>query len=478
MRKLYTSLLLSLYFFAATDSCLGQVGIGALHIGAGTKWVSTTETTVVLDNMDLQYDPNPGLLNNIFRFTGQRINSIRGNNTPSIYAIGLHKDDPGMLTVNRDLIVTKRINFETGSLNLNGNGIFLQPFALLTNENDNGRLVGNFGGFITIDADLPSPEGANPGNLGAVFSSADNLGKVTITRGHDVQNFTDSTFSIARWYNITPPAGASFNTTLRFMYLNPEWEGFTPDSLVLFQRVNAAPWTDIGYTSRDASLLFVEKTGLTSLGRFSLGLGSSIATPPVTTPPVTTPPSTPVEGAMLLLGNWNNDFAALNWTVTSEYQNNHFDLERKYSTQSDFAPIGSIPTTAPGGARSSPGSYAFIDSTVRTSPDDVSYRIHQVSNNGASTYSNIVTLKAKGGSTEFIQKLFPTIAIGGRIYIQIGNAPVTKMSFMIVDSKGSILLTGDLPYQSQWLPVHFLSHGVYRLILRSGFEHWHSTFIR
>ena len=363
------ALLLTLYLLSASDSCTGQINIGQLHILPGTTWVSNTGTTVVLDNMDLQYDANPVLLNNTFRFTGTRINSIRGEKQPLLYAISVAKDDPGELTVNQDINVTKRINFEKGMFDLNRNGIFLQPDAVLTNENENSRLVGPFGGYISIEADLHAPVAINPGNLGAFITSATDLGKVTVSRMHDLQTLNDSSQSIARWYSISIPGAGTLSAGLRFNYFYSESEGFHNDSLVLWQHGDNTDWDDIGYTTRDASQKYVEKQGLTRLSVFTLAPGpstSSIIPPP---PP---PP----------------------------------------------------------------------------------------------------------GSPQFILKLYPTIAVGGRVYIAVGNMPLAKMSFMIVDAKGCIVLTGDLPYQSQWLPVHFLSHGVYRLILRSGGQHWHSTFIR
>ncbi len=219
MTKLYTCLLFAVLAFVVSNRCEGQANIGALHIGAGTQWVATNETAVVLDRMDLQYDAAPGLLNNLFRFTGTGINSIRGDNRPTIYAIGVAKIDPGRLELNRTINVTKRINFESGYFNLNDSNIYLQPFALLTNENENSRIIGNFGGYITIDAELSSPVAANPGNLGAVITSATDLGKVTIIRGHDVQYLTNTTISISRWYDIASPAGAGIDATLRFTYL-------------------------------------------------------------------------------------------------------------------------------------------------------------------------------------------------------------------------------------------------------------------
>jgi hypothetical protein len=463
----YYSLLL--FLLLAAGSCMGQINIGQLRIASGTSWVSDTGTTVVLDNMDLHYDAAPVLLNNIFRFTGMRINSIRGENHPLIYAIGVAKDNPGELVLDQDINVTKRISFEKGLFDMNGHGIFLQPDALLINENEYSRIIGPAGGFITIDAELHTPAAVNPGNLGAIITSAGNLGRINIFRSHDPQSINDSSKSIARWFGISVPDNiTNIDASLRFNYFDGESEGFQNDSLVLWQTANDGHWADQGYTTRDASQKYVEKQGLTRLKNFTLApapAGSSTTSPPA-------------QGATLLTGSWNNDAAFLKWFVTSEYQNDHFDVERKYTTQSDFAPIGSVPTNAPGGTQTFPSVYSYTDLTVKTSPDDISYRIRQVSANGAATYSNIITLKAKNGSPQFILRLYPTIAVGGRIYIEVGNMPLAKMSFVIADARGRIVLAGDLPYQSQWLPVHFLSHGVYRLILRSGDQHWHSTFIR
>ena len=451
-----------------------QVNIGALHLGAGTKWVSAPDTYVILDRMDLQYDADPILLNNVFRFTGTGINSIRGANQPLLYAIGVAKTDPGMLTLNQPATIAKRVNFETGYFDLNGNGLFLQPAALLTNESNNSRLVGNFGGYVTIDFDLPAAITANPGNLGAVITPTTDLGTITITRGHQVQYLDSVHNSIARWYTIAPPTGIPIGAGLRFTYFANEAEGFDPDSLVLWQNPNEAPWAEIGYTSRDASQHYVEKQGLNSLGRFCLGLPSNAVT---TTPPP--PPPTGASGPMFLAGAWLNDRASLDWNITAEYLDEHFDVERKYASESGFTLIAAVPTKAPGGTSTTTVAYSYIDSAVKTGAGDVYYRIHRFAAGGQTAYSNTVMLKARGDSTsEFIHKLYPTIAVGGRVYIEVGNKPLTKMAFFVVDAKGSIVLTGDLPYQSQWLPVHFLAKGVYRIVFLSDAEKWHATFIR
>src|ERR1700759_2295758 len=169
-----------------TFTAAAQANIGALHIGPGTTWVSTPDTYVVLDRTDLQYDADPSvLLNNVFRFTGTGINSIRGENRSLLYAIGVAKVDPGGLWLNQAVTIAKRVNFETGFFNLNGNGLFLQPDALFTNEQEKAQLVGNFGGYVSIDADLHAGIPTTPGTLGAVIPTPTDLGKVPTSRSHE-----------------------------------------------------------------------------------------------------------------------------------------------------------------------------------------------------------------------------------------------------------------------------------------------------
>lgn len=457
------NILLSIFLLCTAGRCLGQI-----HIGNSTTWISTNETTVVLDDMDLKYDAAPTLLNNIFRFTGTRGNSIGGGSRPVIYAISLAKTNPGMLILNQAIDVTKRINFEAGLLNLNKQHISLGPNALLTKEHEESRLIGPGGGYIDINTDLHAPVAANPGNLGVVITAATDLGKVNIFRSHDLQYINDSSKSIARWAGVSVPDNiAPFSVSLRFNYFYVESEGFQPDSLVVWQSGDGPQWSSIGYSTRDASQKYVEKQGLTRLSNFTLYPG-----PPASAPP---PPSTP--GNILLTGDWAGNFVSLKWSVSSEYQTDHFTIERKYAGDSAFTAIIVMPTKAAGGTSTSPTNYSSIDSTVTRGLEDVSYRIHEIGTSIQSVYSNIITLKAIGAK-EFIHKLYPTIATGGRVYIQVGNMLLLQMTFMIVDSKGSIILTGTLPYQSQWLPVNFLSHGHYHLVLRSGDQKFHSTFIK
>jgi hypothetical protein len=466
----HTILLLSLDLLGAGARCPAQINIGALHIVSGTTWVSTPETAVVLDNMDLQYDASPSwLLNNTFRFTGTTNSAIGGNSQPYVYAVSVAKTSPAKLFLTTELFVAKRINFQTGLLDLNTQYIALDETALLTNESETSRIYGSLAGGVQIFAQLNGPVNANPGNLGLVLTSPTSLGNVTITRGHVPMYVNFTGYGVARYYDLSPAANVDSNTTLRFNYFDAELNGLPEDSLGLWEAQDVT-FSPLGFTARNTTLNYVEKHGLTRPGRFTLY-------PYDTTTSTTPPPPTPSPGIVALVGSWINADAQLGWTVTSEYDNDHFNVERKYSSETSFTPIGSVPTSAPGGTSTAPTFYTYIDSTVKTGPDDVSYRINQVGAGGQSSYSNIITLKAVTASA-FILGVYPTIAVGGRVYIRAGNMAIDKMQMQVFDSRGGLVMSGTLPYLSQWLSIMPLAKGVYRLSLRSGYNKFIGTFIK
>ncbi|HLK28738.1 MAG TPA: T9SS type A sorting domain-containing protein [Puia sp.] len=83
--------------------------------------------------------------------------------------------------------------------------------------------------------------------------------------------------------------------------------------------------------------------------------------------------------------NINNKYSQLNWTTSSEMNNDHFEIERS-GVSSDFKSIGTVKSN---GNSSSSQQYAFKD----TSPLDGTnyYRIKQVDINGNFQYSTIAT---------------------------------------------------------------------------------------
>jgi hypothetical protein len=472
-----TILLLSLDLLGAVAQGTAQINTGALHIASGTTWVSTPQTAVVLDNMDLQYDASPSwLLKNSFRFTGTTNSSIGGNSQPYVYAISVAKTSPAKLYLTTQINIAKRINFQSGLFDLNSLYIVLADAALLTNESETSRIYGDLAGGVQIFAALNGPVNANPGNLGLILSSPTSLGNVTITRAHVPMYVNFTGYGVARYYDVSPAATVDNNTTLRFTYFDAELNGLPEDSLGLWESQDAT-FSPLGFTARNATLNFVEKHGLAQPGRFTLYTYDTTATAP---PPIdsTAPPPTDTTNVhVVLFGSWINNLAALSWVISPANETDHLVVERKYSNESSFTAITSIPAKSTGSTTATGVSYDFTDSTVRTGPFDVSYRINAVDQRGKSVYSNSITLAALS-SEGFILKLYPTIAVGGQVYIKAGNMAVDKMQLQVFDSRGGLVMSGTLPYVSQWLSVAPLARGVYRLSLRSANNKFIGTFIK
>jgi hypothetical protein len=475
-----TFLLLSLGLPGALTRCTAQGNNGALHIDSSTTWVSGPETAVVLDNMDLQYDASPfWQLKNTFRFTGGLSSAIGGNQQPWLYAISLAKTSPAKLFLTNQINIAKRINFQSGLFDLNSLYIALADTALLTNESETSRIYGDLAGGVQIFAALNGPVNANPGNLGLILKSPTSLGNVTITRAHVREYVNFSGYGVARTFDLSPAATVDSNTTLRFTYFDAELNGLPEDSLGLWKSQDAT-FSPLGFTVRDATHNYVEKHGLTQPGRFTLYTYDTTATAPPPTDSITPPPVdsiTHTPEVISLTGLWLGNHAGLNWTVNSEYETDHFDVERKYGSALSFTAIASVPTIAPGGTSSSGTAYVYVDSSVSQGPDNVSYRIHEIGKAGQSVYSDTVKLEAKN-SEGFILKLYPTIAIGRQVYIKAGTMAVDKMQLQVFDSRGGLVLSGTLPYVSQWLSVAPLARGVYRLSLRSAGNKFIGTFIK
>jgi hypothetical protein len=201
----------------------------------------------------------------------------------------------------------------------------------------------------------------------------------------------------------------------------------------------------------------------------------STAPPPIDS---TAPPPADTNNVhVVLFGSWVNGWASLSWVVSPPNVTDHLVVERKYSNESSFTSISSIPAILSGTTPAAGIAYAFTDTTVKTEPYDVSYRIIEFGTDGASVYSNVVTLMPTG-SAGFIINLYPTIAVGGQVYIKAGNMAIDKMQLQVFDSRGGLVMSGTLPYVSQWLSVAPLARGVYRLSLRSANNKFIGTFIK
>ncbi len=163
-------------------------------------------------------------------------------------------------TVNRNLILEN-------DLNLNGYDITLSSESYLLEGT--GKLSG-VAGTISTTRNLSNLSSVNVAGLGAVITTAANMGSTTIARGHTVQTGNGNS-SIQRYYNITPTNNSSLNATLVFNYLDTEKNGLTEANFILYKSTdNGTTWTDEGGTLNDVANT-ITKTGISSFSRWTVG---------------------------------------------------------------------------------------------------------------------------------------------------------------------------------------------------------------
>ena len=449
-------IIISLYFLLMYASVDAQ-----LQIGAGVSWKSDAATYVVLNDIGLQHHGSSVLLENKFRFTGSTDVTIEGTTLPVFSILEINKPGTAKIILQRSIEVRQNLSFTSGLLELNNFSIDLTTTGLLNGENENTHVIGANGGYVQIVNTLNAPNNVDPGNLGAVISSSQSLGAVTIKRGHRSQtNGSGGGNSIFRYYDIDPTNNAGLNATLRFNYLDAELSTLDENLLVLWKSVNTQAWSEEGFTTRNTTSNWVEKTGINDLSRWTLSSPGN---------------ALPVTG-MILSGRWRNNAAQLSWTTLSETNNDHFNIERKYSSENNFSSVGAKNSAYPNGNSQIPTAYNWTDAASNNS-GSILYRIKQTDKNGQFTYSNTILLKPEDQKI-FIERSYPTIAFDNSIYIQAGSLNIEKINVQLYDMKGRLYFSKQLLYESQWIQLPVLSAGVYRIIISSNEHTYKTSFIK
>jgi hypothetical protein len=445
-----------LYFIL---SCIH--GSAQLQIGTGVAWKSDPATYVVLNDMGFRHHASSVLFENKFRFTGSNDVTIEGSTQPLFSIIEINKTGTAKIILQRSIEVTQSLSFTSGLLELNNFSIDLGTTGLLSGEGENTRVIGANGGFIQTVNTLNAPNNVNPGNLGAIITSPGNLGSVTIKRGHRSQtNGGGSGNSVLRYFDIEPTNNTGLNATLRFNYLDAELNTLDENSLVLWKSLNTQAWTEEGFSSRNMTSNWVEKTGLNDLSRWTLSSPGN---------------ALPVTG-LILSGRWTNNAAKLSWTTLTEFNNDHFEIERKYMGENSFSAVGLKNSAHLNGNSQSPTAYNWTDGAANNR-GPILYRIRQSDKNGQFSFSNTIVLKPEDLKV-FIEKTYPTIADNNSIYIQTGSLNVEKINVQLYDMKGRLCFSKQVIYESQWMPLPALGSGFYRLVISSNEHSFKTTIIR
>ncbi len=417
-----------------------------LVVQSGAVLKTTGGATITLNNTSLV---NDGTINQQpgegkFLFTGNLDNTISGSTPPLFDIIEIAKTGTAKISLLQNINIGNTVNFTSGLIDMASNNILMQPNALLNGETENSRITATGNGYIEITDLLAAPSAKNLGNLGAVISSLQNLGSTTIRRGHTSQvNGINAGSSIFRYFDITPTNNTNLNATLRLNYFDAELNSLPENSLVLWKSTNTTTWINMGFDSRDATINYVEKTGLADFSRWTL---SSLTNP------------LPVNFILFNVA-CNNTSASIMWTTAQEQNTSKFDIE-KSSDGIVFTTIGTVPAA---GNSNIEKTYYFTDNNNSTAT--TFYRIAETDRNGRIQYTAINRLHC-GTITDYF-KVWPNPAqqvLFANLYAEMA-LPVT---FKIVDSKGALVLLqkNNLAKGSNQLNINIslLASGIYQMI--------------
>lgn len=254
---------------AALAACTGIKAQG-LKIQPGTTFKTTPGISIVVQNGNLTNAGNGDFAASNLYMSGGAQGRLYGPGTLSFTNLYINKPSSSAILSN-NISVSNSIVFQAGILNLTSYVVTLAPTAQLVGESESSHIFTTSTGYITITVDLKAPLGVNPGNLGAIIASTQNLGSTTIKRGHAVQQNNGSGTSIKRYYKITPANNASLNAIFRFTYFNAELNGLSEASLTMWRSTNGGTsYTNRGADGSDASLNYVDISNENSFQQYTL----------------------------------------------------------------------------------------------------------------------------------------------------------------------------------------------------------------
>lgn len=426
-----------------------------LFIQSGAVIKTTGNAVITLQDIDLV---NNGTISQLsgegkFVFTGAADNTISGSNIPLFDIIEIAKTGTAKISLLQNINIGTSVNFTSGLINLNNNTIYLQPTALLNGENENSRITGTAGGYVEITNILNAPPAINPGNLGAIITTSQNLGSTIIRRGHTSQvNASSSGNSIYRYYDIVPTNNTALNATLRLNYFDSELNGLAENNLTLWKSNNNTTWINMGFSARDALLNYVGQTSLADFSRWTL-----------------TSANNPLPVYFLLFTvSCNGNAVNITWKTAQEQNSKNFAIQKS----DDGIHFTTVGTVSAAGNNSTEKTYSYTDNS--TSDNPAFYKIVETDIDGRMQYTGINRIQCGVLNNE--SNIWPN-PVKQTLFIHVNTTMVSPISIKIFDSKGALVLIQNnklLKGSNQFnINTANLAAGIYNVALdwNNGQEH-------
>lgn len=243
-----------------------------------------TPGTQVINNGSIAIEGN-GLVNNgsflnnnganvVFKGTGNH--AVSGSGTTIFYGLELNKASDN-ISLQQNIKVAGPLKFTKGSLDLASSSLqLLYPGGLLQNETEQNRIFSTGNGYVFIEQSLNAPAQSNPGNLGFIITSSNNLGNTVIYRGHDRQTKANGNQSIKRHYSIVPATNTSISASITFSYLDAELDGQPESAQQLHQKTGTANWQEVGVSATNTQQNTISANNVSALDKYTLFPGNAL----------------------------------------------------------------------------------------------------------------------------------------------------------------------------------------------------------
>jgi hypothetical protein len=156
----------------------------------------------------------------------------------------------------------------------------------------------------------------------------------------------------------------------------------------------------------------------------------------------------------------SNSYVNINWTTNYEINNSGFEIQRRYSNQTNFETVGFVNSKAVNGTSTGINNYSYTD--VNNSNVVSYYRIRQVNRDGSSKYTEI--RQVDGSRVKAKTLVYPNPAINGETNL-IFTTPYSK-EVQIIDVTGQLVKSWN-NYIGQELKIISLKPGIYSVTINN-----------
>lgn len=416
---------------------------GTLTNMDNTDWTNSNAFTTWLGSSSSDWNNADNWSNGVPE-SSSNVGIYSGSNAPAISGLpevnSMYIASSATISLNSSITING-YHFVESNVDLNGNQITLANNGYLV---EGSALLYGTTGYCTNTSTLNNISNENVAGLGAVITSAANLGSTEIRRYH--QSFGAGAQSIKRVYSISPTNNTGLNATLEFHYDDSEINGLTESNLVLYKSTdNGTTWSEAGGTVNTTENTIT----LTGIDGFSWWTAAE-------------------SGVTLAIeltnfaGKYLNESVVLTWETASEKNNEAFILYRSTDGYS-FEPIAEII----GAGTSQTNSYYHYTDNYINKGNTYYYKLCDRDYNGQITEHNIIEINTQQGSRSIINKTYPN-PCNDALYISL--QPMQSGTLMILDARGTQLLRMKVDQPTGLLKIDMSNfpNGVYYIMITNG----------